>query len=243
MTATATKLRPILMSGPMVRAILDGRKTQTRRVVKPQPPADIEEAFAWFAGELRGAPNGCAEDGLYVRTLAGLTYRGPCPYGAPGDVLWVRESWYYDLPPHKLPKVRPADFDRDSLYFRADGECCAQIPECQCAEVGKPKWKPSTHLPRWACRLFLRVKSVRVERVQEIGEADAKAEGVERHDDEGVTYYGPLNAGHADARRAFETLWDSINAERGFGWAANPWVWVVEFERTEKPSRLRRDGE
>lgn len=227
MTTTATKTRPILFSGPMVRAILDGRKTQTRRVVKPQPEHGLRlyqtsrmAAALW--GELVGlkSPTMCAAS------------RIRCPYGAPGDVLWVRESWYYDLPPHTLPSDRPEGFDADSLYFRADGECCAQIPECQCAEVGKPKWKPSIHLPRWACRLWLRVKSVRVERVQEISAADVDAEGYPQ----GGTEPQCLQTMTEIRRSWYRDLWDSINAERGFGWAANPWVWVVEFERIEKPA-------
>lgn len=255
MTTTATRERPILFSGPMVRAILDGRKTMTRRVMSPQPPAGFESGDEWapgYYGLLQPLQNGePMEPGPRDRwgvSDADGEWGIWCPYGAPGDRLWVRESWYYDIPPHELPKARPDDFDDLSLYFRADGECCEQIPECQCSDVGKPQWKPSIHLPRWASRITLVVESVRVERVQEISEADILAEGVgglqlsdarERRIERRrcvQQYRGRpdlVNDSEFARRERFRELWDSINAKRGFGWDANPWVWVIGFRREE----------
>ena len=197
------KERPILFSGPMVRAILDGRKTQTRRVVKPQPPHDFGP---WNNATTRSGGN---ED-------------FGCPFGRLGDRLWVRETFFIDDYRYfrcALPKNRPSDVDYRNYYFRADGECCEQVPECECASVGSP-WKPSIHMPRWACRLLLDVKSVRVERLQEINGIDALAEGITRED--GVAPW-----------RLFKRLWDSINEKRGYGWGTNPWVWVIEFQFVE----------
>lgn len=220
-----TKERPILFSAPMIRAILDGRKGQTRRVVKPQPVlpegCDFQMPGPRSAAAMvvRRNPHKCDspayEAGPDTRWFPDSAIR--CPYGVPGDRLWVRESWYYDLPPHKLPSTKPDGFNPDDLYFRADGECCQQIPECSCAEVGKPKWRPGMFLPRWASRLTLLVNSVRVERLHDISERDAKAEGTTVYDG-GVCY-----------RDGYSALWDRINGPGS--WAANPWVWVVGFER------------
>ena len=185
------KERPIIFSGPMVRAILEGRKTQTRRVVKPQ--------------------HDCRYDGLApAREYLGRKHLGswgayfgwafvPCPYGQPGDQLWVREAWGYDC-------------DRN-LVFRADGEL---------AEVNR--WRPSIHMPSWASRITLEVTDVRVERVQDISDLDALAEGIQVI---GRTEVNDLSRGKF--RHAFRALWDSINAKRGHGWDKNPWVWVVQF--------------
>jgi hypothetical protein len=141
----------------------------------------------------------------------------PCPYGKPGDRLWVRETFghgcelcgvRFPLAPH--------------LKYKADGNKCG----CSVA------WRPSIHMPRWASRLTLEVTAVRVERVADISEADARAEG--------ITDGGCLTCGKnepcgcddpkPDARDSFVWLWDSINAERGYGWSVNPFVWVVEFK-------------
>lgn len=194
------KERPIMFSAPMVRAIREGRKTQTRRIVREPQPRLIDPCHKYNPHKFTfwhddHYPNG---SGVF------------CPYGVPGDRLWVREAWYYDVPPHKLPSKKPKDFDADSLYFRADGKCCQQIPECSCAEVGKPKWKPSIHLPRWASRLTLEITDVRVQRVRDIDMNDVEAEGVS-HDTDG----------------AFQAAWASINGPDS--WDANPWVWAITF--------------
>lgn len=181
------KERPILFSGEMVRAILDGRKTQTRRVVKQ-----------------RGDCSGSVEQ---------------CPYGQPGERLWVRETWATEGTDETstLP-----------LQFKADR---SDWPKCS-------KWRPSIHMPRWASRITLEIESVRVERLQKITEEDAKAEGT--RDDALVHYYceegtddDPIGNHRCNWRYAFSRLWESINAKRGFGWDANPWVWVITFRRVE----------
>jgi hypothetical protein len=200
----------------MVRAILAGKKTQTRRVVGSMHPPeffgvrggpDENDPLQWGYYVADGMPwggDGClvlarGETG-HDRCVLSLA----CPYGDVGDRLWVRETW--------------AEVNGGAFY-KAD----EPWPEAYGPE---PKWKPSIHMPRWAARILLEVTDVRVERVQDITEEDAKAEGVGdlRPDEEGPFAVLAL-------RDRFHRLWDSINAKRGFGWGTNPWVWVVEFKR------------
>lgn len=183
--------KPILFSGAMVRAILDGRKTQTRRVVKPQPSRDLFHLECLPGGEWRDE-----EVSL-----------GLCPYGQPGDRLWVRETWGMTVD----AGVHPADSE---LVYRATD------PDWSTTEGWK--WRPSIFMRRFACRLFLEVTAVRVERLQDISPQDAWAEAIP-HDD--------WETGGAVTE--FARLWDSINAKRGYGWESNPWVWVVEFRIQE----------
>ena len=194
------KERPILFSGPMVRAILEGRKTQTRRVVKPQPPT----AFVTVRVEDGTQASWCLRNqsafDLPESAADWLTLR--CPYGVPGDRLWVRETWGSCTTNGTV-----------CSGYRAD---VALRPEI---EAGVDRWRPSIHMPRWASRLLLEVKAVRVERLQEISEDDAFAEGISGGDWLG----NPVGT--------YRELWDSINAKRGHSWESNPWVWVVEFER------------
>lgn len=207
-----SKERPILFSGEMVRAILDGRKTQTRRVIKPQPTGSK------YWTEFEGA--------FYPSNFKAIPEMMRCPYGVPGDLLWVRETW---IPTTKGERV--AD-------YRATSEG---------REYATP-WKPSIHMPRWASRITLRVVNVRVERVQEISFDDAYAEGIATDiwDQAAVARnYAKKDAwfqmwsselpDYVDLddlyQASFRSLWDSINAARGYSWDANPWVWVVEFER------------
>ena len=182
------KERPILFSGPMVRAILGGRKTQTRRIVKLKCH-DGFEVGPNYEGEhwpVRGGD------------------RMPCPYGKPGDRLWVRETWL----------CATGEPGPTLCHYQADGD----RPEFN------GLWKPSIHMFRWASRITLEITGVRVERLQDITEADAMAEGVE-------CCSGWI--GHAgEPRRIFCDLWKSINGAES--WAANPWVWVVEFRRCEQ---------
>jgi len=174
------KERPILFSGPMVRAILDGRKTQTRRLVKPQPPsnADLCLCKAKACGGNR-------------------KWHLPCPYGQPGDRLWVRETIHVMQPRH--------DGDTGGVLYRADGHA---------DWIGK--WTPSILMPRWASRITLEIEEVRVERLNEISEEDAKAEGCDPDDDPNSSYYAE-----------FRDIWQSINSPGS--WAENPFVWVVTF--------------
>lgn len=182
-------MKPILFSTEMVRAILDGRKTQTRRVINPQ--------YAEKSDGTREPLDKYAADGILAE----------CGKYVRGDILWVRESFC------------PRYFDDGRPAYKADydgGRIGDVVPE--------PKWKPSIHMPRTAARLFLRVTDVRAERVQDISYDDGAiwAEGI------------PATHDRNSEIRHFIELWDSLNARRGFGWDANPWVWVYEFERISK---------
>ena len=233
--------RPIIFSAPMVRAILAGTKTQTRRAVKPQPIGKqrLIEGLAHVTKGMNPADDGAV---WYVGDCVGPGVEVRCPYGAPGDRLWVRETFYCD---HKFyPEGTPAnvywDGDkarkshtpeqieherkemRELLDFRADGE-----PEWE-GSIGTP-WRPSIHMPRWASRITLEVVGVRVERLQEITEADVRAEGVDELLIDGRAYAIKCRS---SAMLGFSQLWDSINAKR-HPWTSNPFVWVVEFKVAE----------
>lgn len=190
----------------MVRAILEGRKTQTRRIVKPQPPPMMHidtchynnTGFAfWHNGE--GANTGTC-------TCKDLKP----PYGVPGDRLWVRETFYADVTQAEFEDVL---HDGTGIYYRA-------------TEIHPHlfRWRPSIHMPRWASRITLEVVSVRVERLNDISEEDAIAEGCPY----GV---GGWMVDPAVGDKQFPTLWESINGPGS--WDANPWVWVREFKRIE----------
>lgn len=190
------KERPILFSGPMARAILDGTKTQTRRIVKPFPPEAVSSFYRPFATE----PNNWHGYGGDA-----IRWYGSCPYGQPGgDRLYVRETWaashaYDHLPPHLIPRS-------------------ARIHYAATEERGGLLWRPSIHMPRWASRITLEITDVRVERLQDISEADSIAEGV---------IHNPLLA--TNSRESFMHLWGRINGPRS--WDANPWVWAITFKR------------
>ena len=193
------KERPILFSAPMVRAILAGTKTQTRRVAK-HPLAQnlsyiVDIGKGWFGDE---------EGEVQIR----------CPYGQPGDRLWVREKWQAvsgnDRARHIMTHPRP---DRGWLEYAATPR----------ADEPAYKWRPSIHMPRWASRITLEVTGVRVERLQDISEADAMAEGVH------YSLLEKIQAGQDRwARHAYKKLWETINGSDS--WDLNPWVWVVEFK-------------
>lgn len=196
--------RPILFSGPMVRALLDGRKTQTRRIVKLDVPADADEVFFWSGEELRrkGWRN-VSEPGLWARRNGRdgyISFIGRCPYGVPGDQLWVRETWCR------------ADTPSGFAY-------CADTPAG--SDQRGMGWRPSIHMPRIASRLTLEIADVRVERLQAISEADAEAEGVQ---DPSLV---PILGAFWSSRDGYARLWEHINGKGS--WAANPWVWAVSF--------------
>jgi len=201
--------RPILFSGPMVRALLDGSKTQTRRVVKtPRGASGFEVVRYADSGALRGV-FAVDEDGRHVGDNA-----MPCPYGAPGDRLWVREAF------------RVHDASEAELQYRADDEVVRHLGPDPAQDAfwrdhsRDERWRPSIHMPRWASRLTLEISDLRVERVQEITPADVYAEGV-----------GDFVISSRDvAQEMFARLWESINGPRGYGWEANPYVWVVSFK-------------
>ena len=215
------KERPIIFGAPMVRAILSGSKSQTRRVVKPQPERSGDGVLMWGASH-RGMRFGV--EGMDVPP--GVLVR--CPYGIGGDRLYVRETWMPDAP-------------RDGTwagvaFFGCKGSPLSMIP----AQYRTPEhvihraswdghdmvgWKPSIHMPRWASRITLEVTGVRVERLQDISIADALAEGVDVHKD-----HWAKNRNHiCSPVQAFADLWKSINGPDS--WDANPWVWAIEFKR------------
>ncbi len=202
------KERPILFSGAMVRALLDGSKTQTRRVVKPQPPAGTVSVQTYHHPDPRAhfwASNGGSL----------LDWAIPCPYGEPGDHLYVRETFC------KIIGQSGGWIETD---YQATYEHGYRLGD----SLGiKKKWTPSIHMPREASRILLEITGVRVERLQDISEQDAFAEGAMSWAQEQDTPIKDLNGG--DDRIAFMALWESINGADS--WAANPWVWVVEFRR------------
>jgi hypothetical protein len=204
--------RPILFSSAMVRALLAGTKTQTRREVKATHPADATSAGVFFApgkeydGEwnwLNGDPRDCDS-----WSWVGEPFR--CPYGAPSDRLWVRETW--------------GRFNGcGTLAYRATND---ENP------MGSPeRWRPSIHMPRKLSRIDLEVTGLRVQQLHDISEADAIAEGLiplSEGSDRTWTADGTARTEYETAREAYAALWDDIN---GFGsWDANPWVWVVDFK-------------
>lgn len=225
------KERPILFSGPMVRALLDGRKTQTRRVVKdPGFGFPLDGGRGWENG--RPFVYGCTSDMQPVRIFS--------PYGEPGDRLWVRETFYCD---HFQYPSAPIEEMRPLLEYREGHDCRSWEAGCPCRdENGRGSWRPSIHMPRWASRITLEVIDVRVERVQDITDAEALAEGVTNYGDD--SQFPP---GFSMSTRAalnwrptheFRDLWDSINGKRpGCAWSDNPWVWAVTFKvlRPEVP--------
>lgn len=198
--------RPILFSGPMVRAILGGRKTQTRRVVKPSANQKRYVKKTWVREPTQSEWNEMA--GTAAAVLIGQGDYEHCPYGKPGDRLWVRESF--------------VTINREIVY--AAGYQTSR-PYLGC------KWKPSIHMPRWASRITLEITGIRLERVQDISNEDAFSEGCRAYPDR--EYWNEDHGGPvvlADTPRdEFKYLWDSINAKRGYGWDKNPWVWAIGF--------------
>jgi hypothetical protein len=233
------KERPILFSAPMVRAILDGRKTQTRRVVKPQPTCGLTPCHWSPTGWGYTNPEGgcrCSRD-----------KHGPRAPGAPGDRLWVRETFaaVYDCPDLPCECEEGAARHRRAIYAATEPDEIGDYAcgfDCNHDEPGCARWTPSIHMPRWASRITLEVTGVRVERLQDISEEDAKAEGVERSNDERWpwrSYDKQTCVPFAKASTSFMSLWVSINGAGS--WHADPWVWVVEFRRVEE-QRLAAGG-
>lgn len=229
------KERPILFSAPMVRAILDGRKTQTRRLMKEPWQVKLTRAVRgdgpWRSTKVEPGvhvaehnPNGAvsvlATNGQWLG-LRPHEFEWVCNYGQPGDRLWVREAAY----------VAPPNFGRDDDANWKDNQGRPRViswaanmdsDAVRCATDFGVKKTPSMFMPRWASRITLEVVAVRVERLQQISGADILAEGIAWAGDNGELV-------EVDQ---FVTLWDSINAKRA-PWASNPWVWVVTFKRVQ----------
>lgn len=261
--------RPILFSTPMVRRLPGIEKnparwkTQTRRIIKPQPGnPEVRGPISPIWGH--GVPRPETDPQQRFNIHAAFPVNGkrvdrwlPCPYGAPGDQLWVRETWA----PHADEEETFRGYH--TLHGGGDyGVSCVGAgnirPEIfYAADGGDPHvngWRPSIHLPKWAARIWLEVTGIRVERLQDITEEDAKAEGCDERRTEHWSAWDPVTEGypefftrptdprlenirrHADsvttARKAFEILWGQINGRAS--WEANPWVWVVSFKGAER---------
>jgi hypothetical protein len=264
---TLLRERPILFSGAMVRAILDGRKTQTRRVAKWVPREaglNLDAASLAVGHYFTGQPS----SGFVLRSRGAggcwndRTHPLHCPYGVPGDRLWVRETFALEC---DLEYVGESEFEdwRDGRPFQThtsddpdyDGvKEWHTIPRYRATEpdtllviddeaefdYDAMRWTPSIFMPRWASRITLEITDVRVQRLQDISDADAFSEGIQQAVNEGQRDDGT-------AQGAFQSLWDSINAKReggrkmhdkehwearkDYSWAANPWVWVLTFRR------------
>ncbi|SXK18452.1 morphogenetic protein [Klebsiella pneumoniae] len=195
----------MIFNGEMVRAILDGRKTQTRRPIKWK-----QTRFTEIGEREDGSKWPWSEDAEHA-----CDFWHPCPFGAVGDRIWVREAF----------RVHSRATDVATLVYKASErnswtEQTRRVPVAVCNKPATPeKWTPSLHMPRWASRILLEITGVRVERLRSMSQDDARAEGV-------IAASGPMEAG-----LAFRELWDSIYGEES--WKANPWVWVIEFKRVE----------
>ncbi|QKZ05874.1 hypothetical protein [Pseudomonas eucalypticola] len=223
------KERPILFSAPMVRAILAGQKTVTRRPVKPYQQPELMEDGTWFAVAQKHPRYGFGVSGADADACAAaLAASQCCTYGRPGDRLWVRETWYCDhIEVQRGPYLQPADMI-DLGQSRADGELVYAADGLEPYEQEQPIWKPSIHMPRWVSRILLEITNVRVERLQAISDEQCVAEGCGVGPGAiGVKLTVPPGASMPQAM--FAELWKSINGPSA--WDANPWVWVVEFKR------------
>lgn len=215
---TTPKERPMLFSAPMVLAILDGRKTQTRRVIKlAEFGRSDTPGYFWTFRDKRGLWN----DYRLTDALAA----DHCPYGQPGDRLWVREAI-----------IRRPDAARCQTWvlYAADGHIAGQVHGC---DLQRERRFPAIHMPRWASRITLEITGVRVERLNDISQEDALAEGIREHrlpfaGPDGISMWSaeeewPALVFGDDPRMAFAALWQSIHGPGS--WDANPWVWAISF--------------
>ena len=219
------KERPALFNGAMVRAIRQDRKTVTRRVMKVQP---VLKGRLW---SVYGA--GWSDGMTCVPAVPGHSLAAKCPFGQPGDRLWVRETWYCDhFEVQQGPYLRPADM-HDLDQSREDGELVYAADGLTPYEQEQPVWKPSIHMPRWASRILLEVTNVRVERLQDISDKEIEAEGIDLDAlADGQDRYDMCHAGSgADGRPTLRTAWRDLWESTGGDWDANPWVWCVSFKR------------
>ena len=202
------KERPIIFSADMVQAILDGRKTQTRRVIKVTKKTEWLLTYNWTDEYIKNPDNYLVDD---------------CPYGLVGDRLWVRETWYNS--------IHSDGFGEDGNEIVHDCAAYKSTGTFQCGKddpiAYKRKYKSPIFMPRWASRITLEITDIRVERVQDISEEDCCLEvGA------ALEYPGPGPEPYKrQMKEVFAYTWDSLNAKRGYPWSDNPWVWVIEFER------------
>jgi hypothetical protein len=210
--SAAPRERQILFSAPMIRALLDGTKTQTRRLMNPQPVH--AQHHEWNGAVIHDDEQRLwcwkwhTYDNLWdehVRDDERRHLAVKCPYGRAGEQLWVKETWTHDADSLDDARAQHEDaMSMSSVYYRAS------MPD---DEAETMRWRPSIFMPRWASRITLKIVEVRVQLLQEISEDDARAEGV------------------AD-RASYALLWDRINgASRSLCWAKNPWIWALTFTR------------
>jgi len=216
------KERPIIICTELIPKVLDGSKTKTRRVIKPQPiDRPVQDACDWW----------------HWLDIKGIGYDKHCPYGQVGDRLWCKETWavheYYNhRKPIDIPQGVTVECRALPELVRTDGDGHRKIREGE-----RGKWRPSIHMPRWASRIDLEITDIRVERLQEITEQDAIAEGC-RLIAAGIQHFELKPTPHFTEpprpftrRDHFIGLWDALNEKRGYPWESNPFVWVIEFKR------------
>jgi hypothetical protein len=217
---------PILFSAEMVRAILDGRKTQTRRVMKVQPWPDATVEVGpyhphWIDrnGESQPGPSTFGAVWDHQDIVNGGDTGLRCPYGAPGDLLWVREGFAVQ------PELWADNHGPQPIHYTAD-QVIGFAGKPDQRQIEDYRSKPSIHMPRWASRITLRITDIRVERLQDITEDDARAEGCDP-----ARWIDETDVGMEGYREGFARLWNKINGPGA--WDDNPWVWVVAFERVK----------
>ena len=254
-------MKPILFNSEMVRAILDGRKTQTRRIIKPQPNVDgfgdsTEVGGVCYDPISKKVLKAVESNGRYKRGAGILTPKEiKCPYGKVGDKLWVRETWASVSENCLLPTARPI------IYKASENEMIFDVGTNWKPSDFPIKWKPSIHMKKIHTRIFLEITDIRVERVQDIIGEDILAEGLNlpepprnaiealpkpsgydswdtKRQDEWLdgaarTMYFAQCADVDDCLDIFKKLWNSIHEKHGYGWDKNPWVWVVEFKKSQ----------
>lgn len=228
-----SKERPILFSTELVKEILAGRKTMTRRIMNPQPSEEFAPSKCQIYEPARYDKNGDMYQGSPIfgcYDINGEDEGYKSKYGQIGDFLWVREAW---------ADVTDAFDEADEIRnvaFRADNsvwDCYGQmvyLEQLGDSGIEVKKWKPSIHLPKVASRLTLEIKDIKVEKLQDISDEDIKSEGFTTSH-----YYCDERVGHVctSARDLFINRWDWLNAKRGFSWESNPFVWVIEFKKLE----------
>jgi hypothetical protein len=217
--------RPILFSGAMVRAILAGQKTQTRRILKHDSLSDVTN-YPFEKTKDRQLWIGCNDEGT--------TIFAKCPYGDEGDRLYVRETWARiyngegcidDIEPCPKGPCPGCHIeyraDTDAKYPAEWDDDFGDDPDC-------PKWSPSIHMPRWASRINLEIEFVRAEHLQDISDEDCEREGVSPSTGGDAADWRDNESGW---RRTYRQLWDHLNAKRGYSWDSNSWVWVIGFKK------------
>lgn len=211
------KERPILFSAPMVRAILEGRKNQTRRAIKlPNERGEWEASTIGGDGTYHSDGTPAPEMACIWNIKTGTTL--VCPHGKHGDRLWVRETWQGPLFEGDLPEDHMSDkYEKPEFcHYKASGDNCDFI---DADDNLVSRWRPSIHMPRWASRILLEITNVRVERLQEISDEDSLDEGI---------YPTSTGLYRGSAISQYKKLWESINGQGS--WDLNPWAWVIEFK-------------